>query len=118
MAKLDDLLGQTINVRKMVGLVDLLADYSSRYLVDQAVGLGNSAVGLGRKSLGVGHSQVAFRLQKAVHQRVDWAESAGRVAPCTDTLDRVAGIAVDKDCKRFDWHIQKSTSGRGKWPKP
>ena len=90
----------------MVGLAGLLADYSSLDSVDQAVGLGSSAAGLGRRSLGVGHSQVAFRLLKAARQRLDWAESVGRVALCTDTLDRVAGIAVDKDC---DWHIQKST---------
>ena len=102
----------------LVGLVGLTADYSSLDSVEQAVGLGNSAAGLERRSLGVGHSQVAFRLRKAVHQRVDWAESAGRVALCTDTLDRVAGIAADKDCTDFDWHIQKSTPGRWKWPKP
>ncbi len=102
----------------MAGLVDLLADYSSRDSVDQAVGLGSSAAGLGRRSLGVGHSQVAFRLLKGVRQPVDWAESVGRAALCTDTLDRAAGIAVDKDCKRSDWHIQKSTTGCCKWPKP
>ena len=95
----------------MVGLVGLTADYSSLDSVDQAVGLGNSAAGLVRRSLGVGHSQVAFRLRKGERQRVDWAESVGRVALCTDTLDRAAGIAVDKDCKRFDWHIPKSTTG-------
>ena len=93
----------------MAGLVGLLADYSNRDLVDQAVGLGNSAAGPGRRFQGVGRSQVAFHLLKAVHQRVDWAESVGRVALCKDTLDRVAGIAVDTDCKRSDWHIQKST---------
>ena len=102
----------------MVGLAGQLVDYSSRDSVDQAVGLGNSAAGLGRRSLRVGHTPVAFRLLKVVRQRVDWAESVGRVALCTDTLDRVAGIAVDKDCKRSDWHIQKSTTGCCKWPKP
>ncbi len=102
----------------MAGLVGQLEDYSSRDSVGQAVRLGNSAVGLGRMCQGVGRSQVAFRLRKAVRQRVGWAESVGLVALCTDTLDRVAGIAADKDCTDFDWHIQKSTPGRWKWPKP
>ncbi len=95
----------------MAGLVDPLADCSSRDSVDQAEGSGNSAAGLGRRSQGVGHSQVAFRLLKAVRQRLDWAELVGRVALCTDTLDRVAGIAVDMDCKDSDWRIQTSTPG-------
>ncbi len=95
----------------MAGSVGLPADYSNRDLVDQAVGLGNLAAGPGRRFQGVGRSQVAFHLLKAVHQRLDWAESVGRVAQHTDTLDRVAGIAGDTDCKRSDWHIQRSTPG-------
>jgi hypothetical protein len=90
----------------MAGPVDLLAGYSSRGSVDQAEGLGNSASGLERSFLGVGHSQVAFRWLKGACQPADWAESVGRAAQRTDTLDRVVGIAVDKDC---DWHIQTTT---------